>query len=204
MRIAKEKVAENRGKVVAAAAGLLRARGLDGVGVDALAEAAGLTHGAVYSHFKSKSELAAEAVRQAMHLSMDEWLALTKGLSADAAFAQLLKTYVSRAHRDHPEVGCTVAAIGSGAPRAADDLREVFSTGTAQFIDILSSVTEAETDADRRRMAIARAAAMVGAVVMARAAASDKVLSDEILKSVRTELLSHPAAVANHRSDETR
>jgi hypothetical protein len=33
---------------------------------------------------------------------------------------------------------------------------------------------------------------MMGAVVMSRAAASDRGLSDEILKSVRTELLSHP------------
>ena len=54
----------------AAAGKLFRERGLEGVGVDALAEAAGLTHGAVYSHFKSKDELAAEALRQALHQSM--------------------------------------------------------------------------------------------------------------------------------------
>ena len=67
-----------------------------------------------------------------------------------------------------------------------------FATASRQFIDILTSVSDGATAADRRRTAIARAAAMIGAVVMARAAASDRGLSDEILKSVRTELLSHP------------
>ena len=192
MRISKEKAAENREKVVAAAAKLFRERGLEGVGVDALAEAAGLTHGAVYSHFKSKDELAAEAVRQALHQSMQEWLALTEGLGGVEAFEKLLKVYVSRSHRDHPAAGCSIAAIGSDAPRGADELRDVFRGGVAQLIDILTSVSDGATAADRRRTAIARAATMMGAVVMSRAAASDRALSDEILKSVRTELLSHP------------
>jgi TetR/AcrR family transcriptional regulator, transcriptional repressor for nem operon len=192
MRISKEKAADNRAKVVAAAAKLFRQRGLEGVGVDTLAEAAGLTHGAVYSHFKSKDELATEAVRQALHQSMAEWLALTEGLGRTEAFEKLLKVYVSRSHRDHPAAGCSIAAIGSDAPRGTEALRNVFRDGVAQLIEILTSVSDGETAADRRRTAIARAAAMMGAVVMSRAAASDPALSDEILKSVRTELLSHP------------
>lgn len=190
MRITRQKAAENREKVVAAAATLFRERGLEGVGVDAVAEAAGLTHGAVYSHFKSKNELAAEAVRQALHQSMDEWLALTTGLAGADAFEKLLKVYVSRTHRDHPEAGCSIAAIGGSAPRADDDLRDVFHEGVTQFIGILTSVSGGATAADTRRIAIARAAAMVGALVMARAASADRGLSDEILKSVRAELLS--------------
>lgn len=189
MRISKQKAAANREKVVAAAAKLFRECGLEGVGVDALAQAASLTHGAVYSHFKSKDELAAEAVRQALRQSMDEWLALTKGLAGAEAFGKLLKAYVSRSHRDDPAAGCSVAAIGGAAPRAADELRDVFHKGVAQFIEILTVVSDGATAADRRRTAIARGAAMVGAVVMARAASADRHLSDEILKSVRTELL---------------
>jgi TetR/AcrR family transcriptional repressor of nem operon len=190
MRISREKAAENRDKVLGAAAKLFRERGLEGVGVDALADAAGLTHGAVYSHFKSKDALAAEAVRLALHQSMDEWLGLTEGLAGNQAFERLLKAYVSRGHRDVPEAGCSVAAIGGAAPRSTAELREVMHQGVAQFLDILTSFSEGATAADKRSKAIARAAAMVGAVVMARAASSDRSLSDEILKTVRTELLS--------------
>ncbi|MDQ8726955.1 TetR/AcrR family transcriptional regulator [Bradyrhizobium sp. LHD-71] len=189
MRISKEKAAANRDEVVVAAARLFRARGLDGVGVDAVAEAAGLTHGAVYSHFKSKNALAAQAVRQALHQSMREWLSLTEGPSATDAFEKLLKTYVSRSHRDHPEAGCSVAAIGADANRGDDDLREVFRDGVTQFIEVLAAVSPDATEVDRRRTAILRAAAMVGALVMSRAAAADKALSDEILAVVRRRLI---------------
>jgi TetR/AcrR family transcriptional repressor of nem operon len=123
---------------------------------------------------------------------MDEWLALTRGLAGDDAFARLLRAYVSRSHRDRPEVGCCIAAIGTDAARSAEELRDVFQDGVTQFLDVLTSVSEGGTAAERRRKAIGRAAAMVGAIIMARAASADPTLSDEILKAVRAELLSHP------------
>lgn len=193
MRITKQQAAENRERVVAAAARLFRKQGLDGVGIDAVAADAGLTHGAIYSHFKSKDDLAAAAVAHALRQSMGEWLDLTDGLDGRAAFVRLLKVYVSRAHRDHAEAGCSIAALGGDASRGGDKLADVFLDGTSQFIDVLSAVSNSETEAGRRRTAIARAAAMVGALVLARAASADPGLSDEILKSVRTELLSAPA-----------
>src|SRR4029453_742474 len=59
MRVTKEKAAENRARILAAAARLFRERGLSGVGVDALGEAAGMTHGSLYSQFGSKEGLPA-------------------------------------------------------------------------------------------------------------------------------------------------
>jgi len=189
MRITREKAAENREKVVAAAAKLFRERGLEGVGIDAVATEAGLTHGAVYSHFASKDELAAAAIAHAMEFSMGEWLDLTKGLAAGPAFERLVKSYVSRVHRNAPEAGCAIAALGAGAPRANDELRDVFCGGVAQLIEILTAVSDGKDAAERRGTAIARAAAMMGAIVMSRAAMSDPELSDEILAVVRRRLM---------------
>ena len=64
MRVSKEKVAENRERILKEAARLIRERGISGVGVDALTEAAGLTHGSLYSQFGSKERLAAEALME--------------------------------------------------------------------------------------------------------------------------------------------
>jgi TetR/AcrR family transcriptional repressor of nem operon len=188
MRITKERAAENRDKVVAAAAKLFRERGLEGVGIDAVAGEAGLTHGAIYSHFKSKDELAAAAIAHAMERSMGEWLGLIDGLETSAAFERLLRAYVSRAHRNAPEAGCAIATLGGAAPRASDELRDVFRGGVTQLIEILTAVSDGATAADRRSTAIARAAAMMGAVVMSRATMSDPALSDEILAVVRRKL----------------
>jgi len=61
MRVTKEKVAENRERILTEAARLFRERGVSAVGMDALADAAGMTHGSLYSQFDSKEHLAAEA-----------------------------------------------------------------------------------------------------------------------------------------------
>jgi AcrR family transcriptional regulator len=49
MRVSKEKAAENRERILTEAARLFREHGLSGVGVDALTDTAGLTHGSLYS-----------------------------------------------------------------------------------------------------------------------------------------------------------
>src|SRR5260370_38066471 len=65
MRVSREKAAENRERIVETAARLFRENGFDGVGVDAIMNAAGLTHGGFYGHFRSKDDLAAEAMTRA-------------------------------------------------------------------------------------------------------------------------------------------
>ena len=52
-----ERKAETRARLLAAGADLFADRGIDGVSVDAVAEAAGRTSGAVYAHFGSKQGL---------------------------------------------------------------------------------------------------------------------------------------------------
>ena len=69
MRVSKEQAAGNRERILTEAARLFRERGLSGVGVDALTEAAGLTHGSLYSQFGSKERLAAEALDHAVATS---------------------------------------------------------------------------------------------------------------------------------------
>ena len=78
MRVSKEQAAENRERILKAASSLMRERGISGVGVDALTEAAGMTHGSLYSQFGSKERLVEEAVAYAI---------ATKGREVPEAFA---------------------------------------------------------------------------------------------------------------------
>src|SRR5438132_9992216 len=78
MRVSKEKAAENRERILKAASRLMRERGISGVGVDALTEAAGMTHGSLYSQFGSKERLVEEAVGYAI---------ATKGRELPEAFS---------------------------------------------------------------------------------------------------------------------
>jgi TetR/AcrR family transcriptional repressor of nem operon len=55
---------ETRGKLLAAATGVIRAKGYTATTVDDICEAAGLTKGSFFHHFESKEELGIAAVEQ--------------------------------------------------------------------------------------------------------------------------------------------
>ncbi|MEA2814036.1 MAG: TetR/AcrR family transcriptional regulator, transcriptional repressor for nem operon, partial [Rhodospirillaceae bacterium] len=106
MRVSREKAAENRERIVDAAARLFRDKGFDGVGVDAIMKDAGLTHGGFYGHFASKEALAAEAVACAFGRSAARQ-------SDIDSLGELVSDYLSERHRADRANGCAVAALGA-------------------------------------------------------------------------------------------
>jgi TetR/AcrR family transcriptional regulator, transcriptional repressor for nem operon len=99
MRVSKEQAAENRERILKAASRLMRERGISGVGVDELTEAAGMTHGSLYSQFGSKERLVEEAVGYAIAAKGRE---VPEARSLD----EYVSEYLSAAHRDGPGSGC--------------------------------------------------------------------------------------------------
>jgi TetR/AcrR family transcriptional regulator, transcriptional repressor for nem operon len=188
MRVSKEQQAKNREQVVAAAAKLLRERGIEGIGVDALAKAAGMTHGAIYSQFGSKEELAAEAIRESLTEIRERWIADAGGDGAPDLLNKLVRSYVSRSHRDNPGTGCALAAMGPDATRHGEAVRHAFSDSSVAMIDAMARACPGETEDAQRDEAIAIIAAMVGAVVLSRVV-EDRTLSDRVLAVVRKRLL---------------
>src|SRR5690348_8595427 len=122
MRVSKEKAAENRDRILTEAARLFRERGLSGVGVDALAGAAGLTHGSLYSQFGSKERLAAEALSHALAGNSAK-------VEAARSLAGYVERYLSTEHRDGPGGGCALAALGGEVPRQGPAVRQSFTQG---------------------------------------------------------------------------
>ena len=95
MRLTKEKVAENKARVIATAARLFREKGFEGVGVADLMHAAGLTHGGFYNHFESKDALTAETCAWIFEntVAMMEGMA---GIEDDAERADAIADYKRR------------------------------------------------------------------------------------------------------------
>ena len=73
MKVSREQVAQNRERIVEAAAQLFRERGFEGIGVADLMKEVGLTHGGFYGHFSSKEDLIAEASALAFSRSLEAW-----------------------------------------------------------------------------------------------------------------------------------
>lgn len=181
MRVSKEQAAKNRERILEAASRLMRERGISSVGVDALTEAAGMTHGSLYSQFGSKERLVEEAVAYAI---------AAKGQEVPEVFAlgDYVSNYLSAAHRDEPGSGCPFAALCCEMSRQGRSVRERFTAGVRGMVELLRSrMDSALRPRQREEKALATVASLVGALVLARAV-NDPKLSDDILRATRNAL----------------
>jgi len=184
MRVSKEQAAENRTRILTEAARLFRERGLSGVGVDALTEAAGLTHGSLYSRFGSKERLAVEALGHALSTSA---LARLPEQAGREEVAAAVTRYLAPSHRDAPGQGCALAAVGCEMARQPAALRDVFTEALQERVRVLATSMPVHGPS-AEASAIALLAGMVGAMVLARAV-DDPAFSDRILAASRESLL---------------
>jgi TetR/AcrR family transcriptional regulator, transcriptional repressor for nem operon len=172
--------AENRERILAEASRRVRRDGLESVSVGTLMKSVGLTHGGFYGQFESRSALLAEALERA--LLEGEANAKVQGSDRPQTFAHIVRSYLSRTHRDARESGCAIAALVSDVGRAEASSRGVMTDHIETFIE---SVTEALGGDEEG--AIVAVSAMVGALALSRVVA-DPARSDALLKSVRDHL----------------
>jgi TetR/AcrR family transcriptional regulator, transcriptional repressor for nem operon len=182
MKVSREQAAQNRERILDAAAQLFRERGFEGIGVADLMKEAGLTHGGFYGHFSSKQDLMAQACARALTRSLEVW-----NKRADAApndpLGSIAAAYLSGRHRDHPGAGCVFAALGPDASRQGPGVRRAVTEGLRSAVDFLATLVPGRSKAAKRQKAISTYASLVGAMVMARAV-DDRALSQEILDAV--------------------
>ena len=208
MRVSKERAAENRARILTAAARLFRERGLSGVGVDALGEAAGMTHGSLYSQFGSKERLAAEALTEALARSAGKAV-LKDAAPGEGALRGFVARYLSVRHRDEPGQGCALAALGCEIPRQPSAVRRAFTEGLLATVGRIARLLPQRRRQPREDDALAVMAALVGALVLARAV-DDPALSERILAAARDRLTEDmpgrpdPNAPVQHEAAEHR
>ena len=181
MKVSKEKAAENRELILNQAAKLFRERGISGVGVDALAEAAGLTHGSLYSQFGSKDKVLSESLSHGFSRTKERASSIT-------SIADAISGYVSAGHRDNPGNGCFMATLGCEIPRQSKDVRRTFTEIVKGNMGRLAALLPGRRQRQREDDGLAIMASMLGAIVLARAV-DDAELSDRILSVNRGRLL---------------
>ncbi len=192
MRITKDQAAENRARVVDAAAALFREKGFDAVGVAELMRAAGMTHGGFYNHFASKEAVEAAACEQAFAKSVAKLASIAEIPElADRrrAFEDYRARYVSPAARDATGATCPMVAFAGDVSRQSAEVREVYAAGLRAYLDAFERAggLDAEGEAGRRQ-AIKQFSELVGSLTLARSVAdADPALSEEILRAVRSQ-----------------
>src|ERR1700722_15790564 len=197
--VSREKAAENRRGIVAAASQLFRERGVDAVGLNELMKQAGFTQGGFYNHFESKAALVAEVLASAMVEGAAD-LAKTTRASGDestTALRRYISWYLSQAHRDNIDHGCPVAGFAGDAPRLGAGAQSHFAGGLDDQITILAGLIAESgslaVEGGRRTLrerAISLHCEMLGALVLSRSVAQAvPAFSNEILENARGDVL---------------
>jgi TetR/AcrR family transcriptional regulator, transcriptional repressor for nem operon len=179
MRYPAAETAEKHARILDAAAALFRKRGFSNVSVGEVMRATGLTHGPFYNHFASKEALMAQSIE---HASATSLAGLDAAAAIEGGMEKYLQAYLSADHRDSPETGCLIAALGTEIGREAG-VRSAFTAHVAASIDRFRKHLPWRSKKTARADAIRTLASVVGAMVLARAV-DDDALSREILRDV--------------------
>ncbi len=166
--------------------------------VDALTEAAGMTHGSLYSQFGSKERLVEEAVAYAI-------AAKGREASETSTLGDYVSEYLSATHRDGPGNGCPLAALSCEVSHQNRAVRDRFTAGVRGMVRLLSGrMDPGLKQRQRDEEALATITSLVGAVVLARAV-NDPKLSDDILRTTRiSRLIVHRNQTEKHAASNGR
>lgn len=174
MKVSREQMAENRRRILDVASRLFRDKGFDAVSVAEVMKAVGLTHGGFYGHFSSKDDLVAQTLAHILAVDSD----------GGGDLRAYVGSYLSPRHRDNAAGGCPTAGLAAAIRHQSPAARSAMTEGLRSQIDRIGKALPTLEAADRRRVAIGSWAAMVGAVILARAI-DDPALSDEVLEQTR-------------------
>jgi TetR/AcrR family transcriptional regulator, transcriptional repressor for nem operon len=182
MRYSAEHKTETRKRIVDAASRLFRRDGYGGSGIDGLTREAGVTNGAFYGHFKSKSD----AFRLVVLSGMEQLRVAVADLKTSHG-KRWLKTFIGfyLGPKRTCDIGesCALPSFSPEMVRADDETREAYEAALRRLIEEVSAGLPDEATAARDDKAIALLAMLSGGVTLARAV-PDPALSKRIADAV--------------------
>jgi TetR/AcrR family transcriptional regulator, transcriptional repressor for nem operon len=189
LRLTSEQAKQNRQLILETASRMFRLHGMENVSVADIMKESGFTHGGFYNHFKSKEELAAEAVACSFEKFANNLAAkFASGRNPQKALEIVVAEYLSSAYRDSSTGGCPASALPADAARNGREIQTAFADGIESYLEIFAARMDGSKQAARQQ-AVALLSGLVGALVLSRAVKkSNPKLSDELLSSARKHL----------------
>jgi len=164
---------KTRVQILDSASALFTKQGYEKVSINQVMQHAGLTRGAFYKHFASKSALYCEAILYGTRKAAKERLKHADDIS------QLISAYISQKHVDSEGEVCPLAFLVSDISQQDESLKDIYGTVLNGFINVMADYVGKDRDA-----AVLSTILMIGSVALGRAVADPK-LSEEILETAR-------------------
>lgn len=163
---------QSKDKILQSAAMLFTQNGFENISIDQVMKKAQMTRGAFYSHFKSKSDLYAQAITKASQLAQQR---ISSGIPINIEC--LAQNYLSTQHKDNEsEQACPLAFLVSDINQQDEQVRKTYTKTLEGFIN------HTQQHSQDRESAMQHAVLMIGGMAIARAI-EDKELSEELLKA---------------------
>ena len=178
-----EEPLSTRERILSKAAEQLRESGMESISVNKLMRSVNLTHGGFYGHFASRSELVAEALECALK-DGEKTARASAASDKPREFAAMVKSYLSRSHRDSSNSGCAISALAAEVSRSDDDARNVMQAHIESFFKQMATALPGHDE----KQAMVAVSAMVGALMLSRVYTNTK-RSDLLLSNVKEFLL---------------
>ena len=180
---------EIRTRIVEGARRLFNRNGFESVSIDSVMAQAGLTRGAFYAYFESKSDLYAEVL--GCFFTDPNWRSRWEGVEVDLASPdagpQIVRAYLSQMHFDDVENSCPMVALPSDVARSDQKVKLAFENVFRAMVKILSrDIKNTSQPAEDTAMAIA--GLCIGGMVVARSL-NDSRFSDRLRNAARQAAL---------------
>lgn len=182
-----EQKLQTRQRIADAAGRGFRKSGFGGVGVDGLAKEAGVTSGAFYVHFGSKSAAFAEAVTQGM-AELKEGVLYFQAQHGRAWWPEFVRFYLNAKRSCDLSESCSLQSLTPEVARADNQAREAFSAGLRSVAEAIIAGPRSPSVPRDIDTALAALAALAGAVTLARAV-EQQGFADQIASSTGRALL---------------
>jgi TetR/AcrR family transcriptional repressor of nem operon len=127
-----------RARIIESARRLFNRYGFNDVSIAQIMRGAGLTHGAFYTYFDSKSALYCEAL--ACFFTDPNWKNNWDGVVIDPAGElgpQVVRAYLSSQHYDDVENSCPMVALPTDVARGSEDTKRAFETVFGAMVEML-------------------------------------------------------------------
>lgn len=177
MRYEKGRKETTHDHILEVAARRFRQDGIAASGLAGIMSEAGLTNGAFYAHFSSKSEMVEKSIERATD---EQWQQFEKEI-ASGRLLDIIRAYLSEQHRDQAGSGCPSAALLPEISRQEPSTRHVYTESMKRLLNAVEKqLLDMPKGPKAREIAIGTVGLLIGTLQLARAV-DDPSLSEDIL-----------------------
>ena len=157
--------------------------GFDGVSIDHIMKAAGLSRGGFYHHFKDKEQLFAAAMDSFCN-DLSNVIDPETDLAGHALIKAFMNGYLDDTQLTPDEGNCPMIAVPSDVSRRGTEVKQSYQRVLETMLDLFQGNLDFPSEQRSREVALTLCMITVGGMVLARAI-NDNELQDELIEVAR-------------------